>query len=406
MNFERFVARRYLRARRKQMMISFITLISILGVMTGVAALIIILSLYAGMSQDLQQRILGATSHMTVISTQAGGLRTYPQLAERLRRLPEVTHVAPAIYVQALVTAGGASTGIVLKGIDPSAEQRALAGVVARKAGRLADLETGRAIFLGAELARRLGARPGAAVTVVVPKGTLTPLGIVPRVHRFRVAGMFETGLFDVDNGWAFVSLAEGQRLAGLPEGSVQALELRVRDIYGVEALQARLAGELGSEVSVTNWIDQNRPLFAALKLEKWGMFLAIGLIVLVAALNIVTTLVMMVMEKNRDIAILRAMGAGRRQIMGIFIWQGLFIGLVGTLLGDLLGIGLSLACDHYQWIRLDAQVYSLPYLSFRVGWLDVLTVSAVALLVSFLATLYPSRQGARIDPVEAIRYE
>ena len=406
MNFERFVARRYLRARRRQMMISFITLISILGVMTGVAALIIILSLYAGMSQDLQQRILGATSHLTVISSQPGGLRDYPRLAGRLRRLDEVTHVTPAIYVQAMVTAGGASTGIVLKGIDPASEQAALAGIVGLKSGRLAELQSGRNLFLGEQLALRLNARPGATVTVVVPKGTLTPLGIVPRVHRFRVAGMFETGLYDVDNGWAFVSLAEGQRLSGLPAGSVQALELRVRDIYAVEALQTRLARDLGDGVSVTNWIDQNRPLFAALKLEKWGMFLAIGLIVLVAALNIVTTLVMMVMEKNRDIAILRAMGASRRQVMGIFIWQGLFIGLVGTALGDLLGIGLSLAADHYRWIRLDAQVYSLPYLSFRVGWVDVLTVSAVAVLVSFLATLYPSRQAARIDPVEAIRYE
>jgi len=202
------------------------------------------------------------------------------------------------------------------------------------------------------------------------------------------------------------VSLAEGRRLAGLPPDTVEALELRVRDIYRVEEIQRAVLAALGPEVSATNWIEMNKPLFSALQLEKWGMFLAIGLIVLVASLNIVTTLILMVMEKNRDIAILRAMGASAGQVMRIFICQGLLIGAVGTLLGGALGVGLSWACDRYRWIHLDPSVYSIAYLPFQVRPLDVALVAAAALVISFLATLHPARQAARIDPVEAIRYE
>ncbi len=203
-------------------------------------------------------------------------------------------------------------------------------------------------------------------VTLIVPKGTLTPMGLMPRIHRYRVAGTFESGLYDLDNTWAFISLDEARALAGLSSDAVQALEIRVTDIYEVPAIQAQIAHRLGDRAGLTNWIETNRPLFAALQLEKWGMFLAIGLIVLVAALNIVTTLILMVMEKSRDIAILRAMGATERQILRVFIWQGMIIGLIGTALGSALGVGLAWAADHYKWIRLDAAVYSIPYLPFE----------------------------------------
>ncbi len=406
MKFEFFVALRYLRARRKQVVISFISLISVLGIMTGVAALIIVLSLYSGMTQDIQNKILGATAHVTVMSRDSSGIADYQAVARRLKSLPDVRQVSPAIFVQGLVSSGGFSSGIVLKGVDPKQESRIIDPYITMKWGRLAALTGGRNIVLGEQIARHLRVVPGSTVTVIVPQGTLTPMGLVPRIHRFRVVGVFETGLFDLDNNWAFLSLDQARRLAGLPPGTVQSLELRIRDIYNVTAVQDEISGMFGQVVATQNWIETNRPLFSALKLEKWGMFLAIGLIVMVAALNIITTLIMMVMEKSRDIAILRAMGATVRQIRRIFVWQGLVIGLVGTLLGAGLGVGLSLASDRYHWFHLDAQVYMIPYLPFRVSPWDVLMVSASALLISFLATLYPSRQAARIDPVEAIRYE
>jgi len=406
MRFELFIARRYLKARRKQVVISFITVISVLGVMTGVAALIIILSMYAGMSLDLQGKILGATAHITALPRGAGGLAGYTAMADEIARVPGVRAVTPAVYVQALASSGTSSTGLILKGVDPAAEAKLAAGLGVLRTGRFEDLNARRAAILGNQLARHLGVEAGMPVTLIVPRGTLTPLGLMPRIHRYRVVGTFESGLYDLDNTWAFISLDEARALAGLASDAVQALEIRVTDIYAVPAIQAEIARRLGDRAGLTNWIETNRPLFAALQLEKWGMFLAIGLIVLVAALNIVTTLILMVMEKSRDIAILRATGATERQIMRVFIWQGMIIGLIGTALGSALGVGLAWAADRYKWIRLDAAVYSIPYLPFRISAWDVLFVAAAALLISFLATLYPSRQAARLNPVEAIRYE
>lgn len=406
MRFETFIARRYLRARRKQVVISFITFISVLGVTMGVAALIIILSLYAGMSQDLQKKILGATAHLTLTPKDAPSFTGYEAMMDQAARVDGVVHVSPAVYVQALVSAGGGASGAVLKGVDPDRERGVIEQFNILKKGSFAGLESGRTVVLGREMARRLGVTVGNTVTVIVPRGTLSPLGLVPRIHRYAVVGIFETGLYDLDNTWGYVSLAEGRRLAGLPPGTAEALELRVRDIYKVEEVQRAVLAALGPGVNATNWIEMNKPLFSALQLEKWGMFLAIGLIVLVASLNIVTTLILMVMEKNRDIAILRAMGASAGQVMRIFICQGLLIGAVGTLLGGVLGVGLSWACDRYRWISLDPQVYSIAYLPFQIRPLDVALVAAAALAISFLATLHPSRQAARIDPVEAIRYE
>lgn len=406
MKFEFFVAVRYLRARRKQVIVSFVTLVSVLGVMTGVAALIVILAMYAGMTQDLQRKILGVTAHISLRARDERGIPDYRTLIRRVAAMDGVLQVSPAIYVQAFATTGTGSSGVVLKGIDPAAEDKAMAVFLRMRSGKLADLNDDRRVIMGRDLATRLGVVPGSAVTMIVPRGTLSPLGIVPRIHRYRVAGVFETGLFDLDSNWGLVSLDQGRWLSGIPPGAVQALELRVRDIYRVVEIQKQIRQALGDTLDSTNWIEMNRPLFSALKLEKWGMFLAIALIVLVAALNIVTTLILMVMEKNRDIAILRAMGATRGQIMKIFILQGLLIGFVGTALGNLLGVSLAIACDHYRWIHLDAQVYFIPFLPFQVRPEDVFLVSLCAMIISLLATIYPSRQAAAVDPVEAIRYE
>ncbi|MBN2430328.1 MAG: lipoprotein-releasing ABC transporter permease subunit [Acidobacteria bacterium] len=405
MKFELSVAWRYLRARRKHVVLSFITLISVLGIMTGVAALIIVLSLYSGLIDDIQQKILGSTAHVTVLA-RSGGLVDYEATAERISALPGVRQVSPAIFVQAMINAGPASSGVVLKGVDPAAAARNMAGHAVLQAGQWADLATGRHVILGTGLARLLAVREGAFVNLIIPQGTLSPLGMMPRIQRFRVTGIVETGLYDLDNSWAYISLQNAQPLARLDKGNVQCLEVRTTDIYDVERAQARISRALGDEYELSHWIEKNKAFFAALTMEKWSMFLAIALIIIVAALNIISTLVMMVMEKNRDIAIFRAMGATSRQIMHIFMAQGVIIGVIGALLGSALGVTLAWAADHFRWISMDAEVYLISYLPFRIGGLEVFLVAAAAVVVSFAATLYPSRQAAGIDPVEVIRYE
>jgi len=405
MKFELSVAWRYLRARRKHVVISFITLISVLGIMTGVAALIIVLSLYSGLIDDIQQKILGSTAHVTV-QARSGGLADFEATAQRIAALPEVRQVTPAIFVQALINAGPASSGVVIKGVDPAAAARTMAGHAILQSGQWMDLAAGRNVILGIGLARSLAVREGAFVNLIIPQGTLSPLGMMPRIQRFRVSGIVETGLYDLDHSWAYISLSNAQPLARLDGEKVQCLEVRTADIYDVEQVQANIARALGDGYELSNWIDRNKAFFAALTMEKWSMFLAIALIVIVAALNIISTLMMMVMEKNRDIAIFRAMGATSRQIMHIFMAQGVIIGVIGALLGSTLGVTLAWAADHYRWISMDAEVYLISYLPFRIGGLDVALVSAAAVLVSFVATLYPSRQAAGIDPVEVIRYE
>jgi lipoprotein-releasing system permease protein len=406
MKFELSVAWRYLRARRKHVVISFITLISVLGIMTGVAALIIVLSLYSGLITDIQQKILGSTAHVTVLSREGGGLADYRAVGERIAALPSVRQVAPAIFVQALINAGPSSSGVVLKGMDPQTAARSMAGHAVLRDGEWSDLAGGRHVILGVGLARVLGVRSGAFVNLIIPQGTLSPLGMMPRIQRFRVTGILETGLYDLDHSWAYISLKNAQPLVRFEGDRVQCLEVRTTDIYDVESVQARIARELGDRYELTNWIEKNKAFFAALTMEKWSMFLAIGLIILVAALNIISTLVMMVMEKNRDIAIFRAMGATSRQITRIFMAQGVMIGVIGAVLGSGLGVALAWAADQYRWISMDAEVYLISYLPFRVGGLDVALVALAAVLVSFVATLYPSRQAAGIDPVEVIRYE
>ncbi len=398
MRFEFFVAWRYLLARRKQAVISFVSLISILGVTAGVAALIVALSLNSGFQEEFQSRILRATSH--VILSRLGNLaiRDYEPLADRLADLEGVRGTTPTVYAQALLMVGDLNRQqpAILRGVDPrrgAIVEDLFARIVEGGLDEFSRLRPVPSIVLGKDLAERLGVLVDENVRAVGLQGELSPLGRMPRIRTFRVVAVFDSGLWEYDANWALVPLPAAQSFAGLSPFEVSALEFRIEEAAG-------------AEFSTRTWIELNRPLFSALELEKLALFIAISLIVMVASLNIVSTLTLMVMEKNRDIAILSAMGGRSGTFVRIFMLQGLIIGAAGTLLGDLLGCGLVWYFDRYQVFPLEPQIYSIPFVPFRLHGEEVLVVSVVAVLVSFLATLYPARAASRLDPVEAFRYD
>lgn len=418
MRFELFVAFRYLQAKRKQAMVSVISAISILGITAGVMALVIALALSTGFREDVQAKIVGATSHVNLLRLDAAPLAGYQPLMESLEKLPHVTGAAPAIFGQVFVAGPVRNQGAVLKGIDPAKEAEVSDFFTQVAEGDARGLTSSpapvdpeaplppEALIVGREMARALGVRVGETLQVFYPMGRLTPLGITASKKTFRVAAIFESGLWDYDSNWAYSSLEAARRLFGLPQGSCSALQFKTDDLERAEEIADSVREAAGAGYITTTWIELNRPLFSALKLEKLVLFITIGLIVLVAALNIVTTLIMMVMEKQADIAILAAMGAGERTIMRIFLLQGFVIGLIGTAAGSLLGIGACWVLDTYKLIRLEAEIYSIPYVPFHVHIGDVALVAGTALLISFLATIYPARNAARLDPVEVLRYE
>jgi len=394
-------------ARRKQAFISLISLISTVGVTVGVMALVIALALMTGLQGELRDRILGSTAHVYVWKT--SGITDYHAEVAKLRALPGVTGAGPAILGKALITTSRGEAFIELKGID-AADERGVTNVArAMRQGRLADLnpsgeDAAPGILIGKDLAQQLGAAVGDSVTVLTPHGTLSPMGMIPRSRRLRVAGIFSLGLFEFDSAYGFISLPVAERL--LDRDKVDLIELKVADIYHAPAIAADISRRFGQAYVAQDWTDMNRSLFSALWLEKMAISITIGLIVMVAALNIVASLVLLVMEKSRDIAILKTMGTSSRSIMTIFMLQGLIIGAIGTLVGATGGYGVSRLLDHYKLIRVPEDVYQVTYVPFTILPLDFAIVIVAAILICFLATLYPSRQASRLDPAQALRYE
>jgi lipoprotein-releasing system permease protein len=443
MRFELFIAARYLRAKRRQAVIGVITAISILGVAAGVASLIIALAINNGFRQDLQERLLGSTSHVNLMRVENDGIRDWAPLQQRLEKLPHVQAAAPAIYEQVLISRGARAGGAVLKGIVPNDERRVTALLNTVQDGSpqpLADAQQraeqaaatnqqapeqtspkdsdpssmqGAAdriaamppILLGKDLAQTLGAAVGSVVLVTSPQGELTPFGMVPRYMRFKVAGIFQSGFYDYDSTWALCALGDSQRLFSLGDIAT-VIEFKVDDLNKAATIGTQIEAAAGKGFETTNWMEQNRALFRALRLERVVTFITIGLIVFVAALNILISLIMMVMEKTRDIAVLVSMGARRQQVRRIFIWQGLLIGIIGTALGLVVGCTLAILAGRYHWITLSAEVYAIDYVPFVPRVSDAVLVAVVSLAVSFIATVYPSQSAAKVLPAEALRYE
>jgi lipoprotein-releasing system permease protein len=419
MRFEVFVALRYLKAKRKQTMVSVISAISVLGITAGVMALVIALALSTGFKEDIQGKIVGATSHINLLHLDSTPLVDYDDLLARLNRVPHVTGSAPAIFNQVFVASPARNQGAVLKGVDPSRERTISDFFSHIVEGSPAALESAppvavdpdappppENIIIGKEMARSMSVRIGSTIKVFSPLGKLSPFGMTASEKTFRVAAIFESGLWDYDANWAYTSMAPARRMFSFPHGSASVLQFKTDDLEGVESIADAIRAAAGPGFTTTTWIDLNKPLFSALKLEKLALFITIGLIVFVASLNIVTTLIMMVLEKESDIAILTAMGATSKTIQRVFMLQGLVIGLAGTALGSTLGITSCWILDKYRLIKLQAEVYSSPYVPFHIRISDVILVCATAMLISFLATIYPARAAARLNPVEVLRYE
>jgi lipoprotein-releasing system permease protein len=405
--FELHVALRYLLAKRKQAFISVISLISTIGVTVGVMAVIIALALMTGLQNELRDRIVGANPHIYVWDQR--GIDDYHAQVDRLRQVPHVTGAAPAVIGKALVSASKSEEFISITGIDPALEPAVIDLTKAMVSGRIADIaprdpaDPG-GILLGKNLASGLGVSVGDSVTMFTPQGTLSPMGLIPRSRRLRVAGIFSLGLYELDDTFGFVSLDVAERLLGKEQ--VDLIQVRVDDIYRAPAIAHDITARLGSNYLTQDWAQMNKSLFSALWLEKIAVSLAIGLIVIVAALNIVTSLILLVMEKHRDIAILKTMGASARSVTLIFMAQGLIIGLIGTTAGAAAGYVLATVVDRYQLIRVPVDVYQVSHLPLTILPLDFVLVISAALLICFVATIYPSRQAARLDPAQALRYE
>jgi len=428
MRFELFVAARYLRARRRQAVVGLITVISVVGVAAGVAALIIALAITNGMRRDLQQRLVGSTAHVQLMRTAGDGISHWRPLMARLAAVPHVTAVAPGLYGQVLISRGARSGGALIKGIVPADEATVgnlLQSVNEGSAAELAPSSVGSQVagsgpgapysspasqlapplVIGHELAVTLGAEVGDSLLVTSPQGELTPLGLVPRYQRFRVVGIFSSGFYQYDDGYAFMRLSDAQRLFSEPD-LVSVISFKIDDLYKAAQVGKAIEAEAGPGFETTNWMEQNRELFRAMKLEQDVTFIVLALIVVVAALNILIALTMMVMEKTRDIAVMMSFGVTAEQVRKIFLLQGLLISAVGTALGLVLGYAVSILGSHYRFIALDASVYSIDYLPFAPRLVDALVVAGVSLGMSLLATIYPSSSAASVLPAEALRYE
>jgi lipoprotein-releasing system permease protein len=449
MRFELFIATRYLRAKRRQAFIGVITGISVAGVAAGVASLIVALAINNGFRQDLQQRLLGSTAHVSLLRVQSDGIHDWRPLLDKLSKQPHVVAVAPAIYEQVLISRGPRARGAVLKGMLPQYERKVsdlLKTVTLGSAGALEEGSAGETsqvttqdkskataagggarpthaespddlagvqqrvaamppIILGKDLSEQIGAGIGSVVLVTSPQGELTPFGMVPKYLRFKVVGIFNSGFFDYDSSWAFTRLSDAQQLFGLGD-LISVIEFKLDDIYAASEVAGQLEQAAGHGFMATSWMEQNKALFRALRLERVVTFITIGLIVFVAALNILISLTMMVMEKTKDIAVLMSLGTKKAQIRRVFIAQGVLIGVIGTAVGLVLGYAISWAGGHYHFISLSPEVYSIDYVPFVPRLMDGVIVALVSIGVSFVATVYPSWSASRILPAEALRYE
>ena len=415
MRFELFIAMRYLRAKRRQAVIGVVTAISVVGVAAGVASLIIALAITNGMKQDMEARLLGSTAHVDLMRVAADGMKDWQPLLARLRALPHVQAAAPGLYGQVLISRGARSGGGLIKGVIPEQEHTVSDLLQSVKVGSSAALEPAAAgdpalaatppIVIGKDLAETLGAAVGDTVLVTSPQGDLTPLGLVPRYRKFQVVGIFASGFYQYDSSYAFMRLTDAQKLFSEPD-LISIISFKVDDMYHADRIGREIEQAAGPGFQATNWMEQNRELFRALKLEQIVTFIVLALIVCVAALNILIALTMMVMEKTKDIAVMMGFGVTAAQVRRVFLLQGLIISVVGTGIGMVIGFAASWAGGHYRFIPLDAAVYSLDYLPFAPRVTDALIVGIVSLGVSALATLYPSRSAAKVLPAEALRYE
>jgi lipoprotein-releasing system permease protein len=418
LSFELFVAARYLRAKRRQAVVGVVTGISVAGVAAGVAALIIALAITNGMRRDLQDRLLGASAHVDLERVAADGIKNWRPLLERLRHVPHVVADAPGIYGQVLVSRGPRAGFALIKGIIPSDERTVsnlLDTIVQGSAKALNPVPEGSStdstesayppIVLGKDLAEQIGAQVGDSILVTSPQGELTPLGLAPKYQRFTVVGIFHSGFYQYDVAGAFMRLSDAQRLFSEPD-LLSIISFKVDNLYNAPEIGKAIEAAAGKGFMTTNWMEQNRELFRALKEEQIVTFIVIALIVIVAALNILIALTMMVMEKTRDIAVLMSFGVQPMQVRRIFLLQGFLISVVGTILGLILGYIAAWAGGHYHFIHLSAEVYAIDTLPFAPRLTDGLIVSAVSIGISLLATIYPSAAAARILPAEALRYE
>jgi lipoprotein-releasing system permease protein len=405
--YQLFIAIRYLKSKKKHKSISVNTLISTGGVAVGVMALLVVLSVMSGFHEDLQKKILGVNAHVVILDYK-GTMPGYKDVMERLKGEKDIVSSAPFVLGQAMVSFEKKAHGVFLRGIMPEMEMKTTEISRYIKEGNLKDLapEDGiPGIILGKELASSIGAFKGDIVTVLSPVGEIGPLGMLPKVKKFRVAGIFEVGMFEYDLNLVLTDLRSAQEFFGMKD-DVTGIELRLNDIYKAPVVREWIQKKLGFPLFAKDWMQMNRNLFSALKLEKFAMFIILILIILVASFNIVSTLIMNVIEKKREIAILKAMGATNKGIMTVFMLQGLFIGIFGTVIGVTGGYLLSYILNAYQIIKLPADVYYLSHLPVKMKFFDFVTVSLSAIIISFLATIYPAWQAAKLNPVEPLRYE
>jgi lipoprotein-releasing system permease protein len=408
MSFEWFVARRYLRSPHRPAILRLITLFSVIGVAAGVATLVIALAMNSGFRETLQDRLLGVTAHISLTRPGSGGIPNYRALSEKLQQMDGVRSVTPAIYETVLLSFNGQARGVVTKGIDVEREKKSDEALQKLTSGQLdfsTDADGIDGLVVGKQLSDEWKLRPGDYVTLTSPQGRLTPFGLMPRTRRFRVAGVFESGFYDYDENWCFVSLPAAQSLAGAGD-IVNVLEFRLTKPELAAQIAPLVEQAAGQGFSAATWMEENKALFRALKLEKLVTAIFIGLITFVAGLNILVVLSMTVTDKARDIAVLLSMGARREQIRRIFLFQGLAIGASGTVLGLVVGYAFAWIAGTYQLIPLDPQVYAVPYVPFHPNFLDGLWIAIAAMSIAIVATLLPAREAARLLPVEILRFE